>query len=336
MMGDDGFDVVAVGSAIVDILVEADAADVAGFGLEPGTMTLVDLATSDAIYQKVRPSALVSGGSAANTAVGVASLGGAVGYIGRTAPDDLGALFRREMASVGVALGRARLSNGGLPSSGTGRCVVLVTPDGERTMATYLGVAAMLDTGDIDEAMVAGGRVLYLEGYLWDLPPAKAALRQAIDIAHRDEVLVALSASDRMCVDRHRRELLELVNDEIDVLFANEEEAIALFETPVLEAALDQAVDTGVLVVVTRGAAGSVVVTPSGPLTVPAVDPGAVVDTTGAGDLYAAGFLYGLTHGADPDQCAALGAAAAAEVVSHLGARPLVDLRPLAATVGRA
>ena len=333
-MSDDGFDVVAVGSAIVDILVEADAADVAGSGLEPGGMTLVDLATSDALYQMVRPSAQVSGGSAANTAVGVAALGGAVGFMGRTASDAFGALFRRDLAEMGVAVGRSRQPDGESPS-GTGRCVVLVTADGERTMATYLGVATMLEPGDIDEAMVAASRVLYLEGYLWDVASAKEALRQAIDVAHRNEVLVALSASDRMCVDRHRRELLDLVGDEIDVLFANEEEAVALFGAPTVEAAVDRAASTGILVAVTRGAAGSVVVTPSGSLSVPAADPGAVVDTTGAGDLYAAGFLYGLTHGADPDQCAALGSVAAAEVLSHLGARPLVDLRPLAAHVGR-
>lgn len=332
-MTETGIDVVAVGSAIVDILVEATAGDLAGLGLEPGTMTLVDQATSDELYQSVRPAAQVSGGSAANTAVGVAALGGRVGYIGRTAPDELGALFRRDMADLGVAVGRPRRSGGDLSPAGTGRCVVLVTPDGERTMATYLGVAAMLGSDDIDETMVASGQVLYLEGYLWDLPPAKAALRLAMDVAHQEDVLVALSASDRMCVDRHRREMLDLVSDGIDVLFANEEEAIALFGTPTVEAAVEEAADTGILVAITRGAGGSVVVTPSGPLSVPAVDPGVVVDTTGAGDLYAAGFLYGLTHGADPAQCAGLGAAAAAEVVSHLGARPHVDLRLLATAI---
>lgn len=332
-MSDDTMDVVAVGSAIVDIMVEATAAEIAGLGLEPGTMTLVDQATSDELYQKVRPAAQVSGGSAANTAVGVAALGGAVGFIGRTAPDELGALFRQDMADMGVTVGRARRA-GGEPSSGTGRCVVLVTPDGERTMATYLGVAAMLGRDDLDAAMVASSRVLYLEGYLWDLPSAKEALRHAIDVAHREEALVALSASDRLCVDRHRQEMLDLVRDEVDVLFANEEEAVALFGTQSAEAAVEQASETGILVAVTRGAAGSVVVAPSGTWTVPAVDPGAVVDTTGAGDLYAAGFLYGLTHGADPDQCAALGTSAAAEVLSHLGARPRADLRLLAASIG--
>jgi sugar/nucleoside kinase (ribokinase family) len=216
----------------------------------------------------------------------------------------------------------------------TGRCPVLVSGDAERTMATHLGVATTIGPDDVDEAMVARGRILYLEGYLWDLPPAKEAMRQAIAVAHRHDRSVALSLSDPFCVERHQRDFLDLVRDDVDVLFANEAEAIALFGTRSLDQAVEAAEETGLLVAVTLGAQGSVVLTARGPVEVPAHEVPAVVDTTGAGDLYAAGFLYGLTHGADPERCGHLGALCAGEVIGHLGARPVADLRALAAQAG--
>ncbi len=327
-----GLDVVAVGSAIVDVLVHAEEEQVAALGLERGTMQLVDRSTADRLDRSLEPAAQVSGGSAANTVVGVAALGGRAGFIGATAADPLGDLFRADLARAGVELGRFGLRPAPLSteadSVATGRCVVLVTPDGERTMATYLGAATTLTEADLDEELVAAAELVYLEGYLWDVASARAALRQAVDVAHDAGASVALSASDPLCVGRHRAAFRALLDDELDVLFANEEEALALFGVADLPAALAAAADTGVLVVVTRGAAGASVVTGTGVVEVPA-EPVAVVDTTGAGDLFAAGFCYGLTHGADPDQCARLGARCAAEVVSHLGARPRIDLRLL-------
>lgn len=328
-----GTDVVAVGSAIVDILVEVDDAALARLGVEPGTMTLVDAAMSESLLRSLQPAARVSGGSAANTVVGVAALGGSAGFVGRTADDELGALFRKDLAASGVQVGSARPQSGAGVDQGdlvTGRCVVLVTPDGERTMVTHLGAASLLGPQDLDATLLGAARVVYLEGYLWDAGPAKDALGRAIDVAHSADGLVALSVSDRLCVDRHRSEFLDLLAGEVDVLFANEEEACALFDVAGVGKAVTIAEDTGVLVVITRGAGGSTVVTPSGSIDVPAVPVDAVVDTTGAGDLFAAGFLFGLTHGSDPDGCAELGAACAAEVIGHLGARPRADLRQLA------
>jgi sugar/nucleoside kinase (ribokinase family) len=327
-------DVVAIGSAIVDVLVEADDADLERLGLQRGTMLLVDRARADELDRLVAPLARSSGGSAANTAVGIAALGGRAGFIGATVGDVLGRLFRSDLAACGVRLGRlgerpAQVTEG-RDGVATGRCVVFVTPDGERTMVTYLGAAATLTQEDLDEELVAAAQLVYLEGYLWDVPSARAAMRRAVEVAHQAGGVVALSASDPLCASRHRRAFRDLLVDQVDVLFANEEEAKALFGAGDIAAVLSAARDTGVLVVVTRGAAGATVVTGSGPVEVPAEET-EVVDTTGAGDLFAAGFCYGLTHGADPDQCARLGAACAAEVVSHLGARPTGDLRRMVA-----
>ncbi len=332
-------DVVAVGSAIVDILVHATPADLVRLEVDAGTMTLVDLVASERLRASVAPVAQVSGGSVANTVVGVAALGGTAGFIGRTADDELGSLFCSDLARSGVQVGRTTHTPGAGGAAGagsgsdaaTGRCVVLVTPDGERTMVTHLGVASMLTTHDLDEDMLAAARVVYLEGYLWDVPSATAALHRAIEVAHAGDGLVAVSVSDRLCVERHRRELLDLLRDDVDVLFANEEEAIALMGVPTVEAAVAAIEETGVLSAVTLGPAGSVVVMPGSSVTVPAAPVATVVDTTGAGDLYAAGFLYGLTNGANPVECARLGGACAAEIISHMGARPQADLRGMLA-----
>lgn len=326
-------DVVAVGSALVDALVHATDDDLKAHDLVRGTMTLVDHQRAHALYAGSSPAQVTSGGSAANTVVGVAALGGRAGFVGRTAADDLGELFRSDLARAGVRVGQG--GHGPLVDGTgiTGRCMVYVTADGERTMATHLGVASFLAPDDLDQGLLSAAQVVYLEGYLWDLPPAKAALHRAIEVAHASDGLVALTVSDPFCVERHRRAFLDLIRDDVDILFANEEEARSLFGATDTRRALAALEDTGVLAAVTRGAAGSTVVTPGGAVDVPA-DPVTVVDTTGAGDLYAAGFLYGLTHGAAPEQCARLGAACAAEVISHLGARPQADLRPLVAGIG--
>lgn len=331
---DDGeaggpLDVVAVGNALVDVLTRATDDDLARLGLIKGSMELVDLARSTAVYEGMGAGVEVSGGSAANTAVGVAALGGRVGYIGKVADDEFGATFLHDIAAVGVvSVGMASVPVAGTAGA-TGRCLVLVTEDGERTMATHLGVASDLGPDDLDESLLARGRVVYLEGYLWDQPPAKEALRRAIEVAHAADALVALTLSDAFCVERHRREFLDLLHGEIDVLFANEEEVTLLFDAPSFDDAVSAVGETGLLAALTRGAAGSVVVAASGPVAVAAEPVEHVVDTTGAGDLYAAGFLYGLTHGYDPEGCGRLAGLCAGEVIAHLGARPQADLNLL-------
>jgi len=330
-------DVVAVGNALVDVLARATDDDLERLGLVKGSMELVDLARSTAVYSGMGAGVEVSGGSAANTAVGVAVLGGRVGYIGKVADDEFGATFLHDIAAVGVADGhisRVPLTGGAGTGQATGHCLVLVTEDGERTMATHLGVASALGPDDLDEDLLARGRIVYLEGYLWDQPPAKKALRRAMEVAHSADALVALSLSDPFCVSRHRGEFLDLLHGEIDVLFANEEEVMLLFGAATFDDAVTAVEETGLLAALTRGAAGSVVVAASGPVAVAAEPVDRVVDTTGAGDLYAAGFLYGLTHGYDPESCGRLAGLCAGEVISHLGARPQADLRLLVEEAG--
>lgn len=330
-------DVVAVGSALVDVLAHASVEDLRRFDMVKGSMALVDLTRAAALYQAMGPAIEISGGSAANTAAGVAALGGRVGYLGKVAADELGEVFLHDITAAGVALGRtapAQRSHVPADDRATGRCLVFVTEDGERTMATHLGVASTFGPEDLDEDLVARAQVVYLEGYLWDLGPAKAAMRRAIEVAHHADSLVALTLSDPFCVQRHQREFLELLHGEVDVLFANEDETSLLFGTPSFDDALAAVEETGLLAALTRGPEGSVVVTASGPVRVPADRVEHVADTTGAGDLFAAGFLYGLTHGKDPEGCARLGGLCAAEVISHIGARPQADLRKLAAEAG--
>jgi len=328
-------DVVGIGSPLVDVLAAAGEAEIAAAGLARGSMELVDLARADAIYARMGPTTEASGGSAANTMVGVAALGGTAGYVGKVADDVLGRVFTHDIRAAGVEF--EPVPSGSGPSGealGTGRCLVLVSGDAERTMATHLGVATTIGPTDVPEALVSRARLVYLEGYLWDLPPAKEALRRAAHVAHLHDGSVALSLSDPFCVERHQREFLELLLDDVDVLFGNEQEIIRLFGAPSLDAAVEAAEETGLLVAVTLGDRGSVVTTARGPVEVPAAPVDAVVDTTGAGDLYAAGFLFGLTHGAGPERCALLGALCAGEVIGHLGARPQADLREIAGRAG--
>jgi sugar/nucleoside kinase (ribokinase family) len=261
----------------------------------------------------------------------VAALGGRAGFVGKIADDSLGKVFTHDIRAAGVEYEPVMARGTG---EGTGRCLVQVTPDGERTMATHLGAASTIVPSDLPLDMIDRAGILYLEGYLWDLPAAIDAMRTAIARAHDNGAAVALSLSDPFCVDRHQRDFLDLLVSDLDVLFGNHEEIVSLFGAPSFDAALSAAEETGLLVAVTRGAEGSVVVTAGGPVPVPAVPVEEVVDTTGAGDLYAAGFLYGLAAGADPAWCARLGGLCAAEVISHLGARSEHDLRQLAAEAG--
>jgi len=325
-------DVVAVGSALVDVLTHTSEAFLRQVGLVKGSMTLVDLEDAARIYREMGPGTEVSGGSAANTAAGVAMLGGRAGYVGKVVEDELGEVFVHDISAVGVDVGqlvRAKPGGDGSSDSATGRCLVFVTEDGERTMATHLGVASTLGPEDLDEDLVARAQVVYLEGYLWDVESAKAAMRRATELAHAHDALVALTVSDPFCVQRHQREFLDLLRDDVDVLFANEEEAMLLFGARSFDAAMGATQEIGVLAAITRGPLGSVVFGTADPIHVPAEPVARVVDTTGAGDLYAAGFLYGLTHGLDPEGCALLGGKCAGEVITHLGARPDADLKQL-------
>ncbi|MDP9389586.1 MAG: adenosine kinase [Actinomycetota bacterium] len=315
-------DVVAVGSAIVDVLVEVDDTEVERHGLVKGTMALVDAPRAAALHESMVPAVEASGGSAANTAAGLASFGGAAAFIGKVRDDPLGQVFASDIRAVGVEFATPPATEG----PATARCLVLVTPDAQRTMSTYLGAATHLGPGDIDEDLVARAEVTYLEGYLWDPPEAIDALRRAVGLAHAAHRRVALSLSDPFCVDRHRDEFLDLLDGEVDVLFANEVELVSLFEVDLLGEALRAVRGRCEVAAVTLGPRGSVVVTDDCVTECPAAPVDPVVDTTGAGDLYAAGFLYGLTRGADLARCAELGTLAAAEVISHLGARPLVPL----------
>lgn len=324
-------DVVALGSPLVDVLSHATDDELHRLGLSKGSMALVDLERAAAVYEAMGPATEISGGAAANTVVGVAALGGTAGFLGKVADDELGEVFLHDIAASGVELGHLRPAAADpVADRATGRCLVFVTPDGERTMATHLGVASTFGPDDVDEELLSRAHVVYVEGYLWDLGPAKAAIRRAIEMAHAADSLVALTLSDPFCVERHQKEFLGLLHGEVDVLFANEEEIKLLFGVSGFDAAVAACEETGVLAALTRGAAGSVAVGASGPVAIPAEPVDAVVDTTGAGDLFAAGFLYGLTHGRDPEGCARLGGICAAEVISHLGARPQADLRRLA------
>ena len=319
-------DVLTIGNALVDVLSSVEEGLVAECGLAKGTMTLIDAQRALDLYAALPPGIEASGGCAANTAVGVVSLGGSAAFVGRVAADQLGEVFAHDIKAAGVRF-ESDLAGGGQP---TGRCLIAVTPDGERTMNTFLGAAAELAPSDISEDLVGAAAVTYLEGYLWDEPEAKEAMRAAIAHAHGHGRRVALSLSDPFCVDRHRAEFVTLVR-QVDLVFCNEAEAMGLVEADSLEDALPRLTDHCPVVVVTRGADGVTVVVHGARTDVAADTVDKVVDTTGAGDLFAAGYLRGVTAGADPEACARLGALAAAEVIGHLGARPQARLADLAA-----
>ncbi len=325
-MADCAFDVAGIGNAIVDVLTHADDAQLRALGLAKGVMTLIDAQMAEALYGRMGPGLECSGGSAANTIAGLAALGARAAYMGKVKDDQLGQVFRHDLRSQGVVFDTPAAVDG--PS--TARCLIFVTPDAQRTMQTYLGACIELGPDDIDADVVGNAQVTYLEGYLWDPPEAKAAFRKAAAIAHAAGRKVALSLSDPFCVERHRAEFLDLVNEHIDVLFANEAEITSLFQTG-FDDAVRQLRGHVDVAVVTRGARGSVAVAGEQVVVQGAEAVPELVDTTGAGDLYAAGFLYGFTQGRDLGTCARLGGLCAAEIISHFGARPAADLGQLVA-----
>ncbi len=319
------YDVVGIGNALVDVISHAGDDFIHQYDLVKGSMTLIDTERAVLLYKALGTAVEMSGGSAANTVCGVASLGGSAAYIGKVSADDLGDVFGHDLRAVGVQF-RPGLPDGETP---TGRCIIVVTPDAQRTMNTYLGVSSLLCPPDIDEDTVAAGAVLYMEGYLYDRDEAKAAFRRAAQVAHAHGRQVSLTLSDSFCVDRHRSDFRALVTDEVDVLFGNEAELLSLYEVDTLHEAIHRVREDCHLAVVTVGADGCIVVSRDEVLHVEAEPVDRVLDTTGAGDLFAAGFLYGYTRQMPYADCARIGAVAAAEVISHVGPRPLVELRTL-------
>ncbi|MEX0749295.1 MAG: adenosine kinase [Dehalococcoidia bacterium] len=319
------YDVLGIGNAIVDVLVHADDAILEREGMAKGSMQLIDADVANALYERLPPGIEMSGGSAGNTMAGIASLGGRGAYFGKVATDQLGQVFAHDMRSTGIDF-RSTPSTSGVT---TGRCLILVTADAQRTMNTYLGASLELAPDDIDPDVVAGAQVTYLEGYLFDPPLAKEAFTKAARLAHDAGRRVALTLSDSLCVERHRTEFLELVERHVDILFANEHEIMSLYRTEHFDDALQQVRGHCGIAALTRSAKGSVIVAGDEVHVIDAEPVERVVDTTGAGDLYAAGFLYGLTHGHALATAARMGSIAAAEVISHVGARPETSLQVL-------
>jgi sugar/nucleoside kinase (ribokinase family) len=324
-------DVLTLGNAIVDVIAQTDEAFLLAQNVHKGAMQLIDEARAEALFGAMGPATIVSGGSGANTAAGVASLGVRAGFIGKVKDDETGRLFAHDLRAIDVHYDVAPAEDG----PATARSFILVTPDGERTMNTYLGACQNLTPADVNPETVRASGIVYLEGYLWDPPAAKEAFRKAVAIAHEAGNRVALTLSDAFCVDRYRDEFLGLMRDgSLDILFANIHELQSLYVTSDSESALAALRQEGVLGVVTRSAAGALVVTREETRAVPAFPVERVVDTTGAGDLFAAGFLAGLAEQLDLTDCARLGGLAAAEVIGHLGARPQANLRDLARQQG--
>ena len=318
-------DVVGVGNAIVDVIATVSDAFLEEHGLVKGAMTLIETERATSLYAAMPPGIEASGGSAANTMAGVASLGGRATYIGKVRNDQLGEVFAHDTRNGGVAFD-VPFATAGEP---TARSLIQVTPDGERTMNTFLGISAFLSPGDVDEATVASAAITYCEGYLWDRDEAKDAIRHAMSIASDAGRIVSLTLSDSFCVDRHRDEWLGLLDDRVDLVFANEAEVCSMFETDDFDAAAERLASMVETAALTRSAKGSVVMSQGERIDVPATPVAQVVDATGAGDLYAAGFMYGLSMGASMKRCAELGSLAAGEVISHIGARPHVQLSTL-------
>lgn len=320
------YDVIGLGNAIVDVLAQAEDSFLISEGLTKGSMALIDAQRANELYGRMGPGREVSGGSVANSCAGVASLGGKTAYVGRVASDQLGEVFAHDIKAAGVDF-RAQPSGHSDPP--TARCLILVTPDAQRTMSTFLGACVELSPEDIDPAAFAEAKVTYLEGYLWDPPRAKEAMLKAANAAKSAGRKVALTLSDPFCVDRHRDSFKELISSQVDILFANEAEILSLTQASSFEEAAAAIRGKAELVVVTRSEKGSVTITESGNIAVPASPVSHVVDTTGAGDLFAAGYLFGYARGNAPTECARIGALAAAEVISHYGARPEVPLKSL-------
>jgi len=325
-MAEKTYDVVGIGNAIVDIIARADEGFLTKHDLAKGFMRLIDAEEANRLYEAMGPAVERSGGSAANTIAGLASFGAKCGFIGRVAADQFGGIFRHDIRSLGVAYDTLPASDG----APTARCLILVTPDGERTMNTFLGASVDFTPEDLDLALIGASRIVYLEGYLFDRDEAKAAFRAAARMAKKAGAKVALSLSDAFCVDRHRDDFKAFVREGADIVFANEKEITTLYQVNSFAEAADRALQDCEMAVLTRSEAGSVIVAQGETFEIPAESVAQVVDVTGAGDLYAAGFLYGLTRGAPLESCGALGSLAAAEAIGHIGARPEISLRKLA------
>jgi len=330
-MSDPDFAVLGIGNALVDVITTVDDRFIAAHDFPRGATTMVDLDRAEAVYADLPPAQEISGGSCANTIAGLASFGASVAFIGRVRDDQLGKVYTHDLRSLGVHFDVAPATTG----PATGRCLVMVTTDAQRTQCTYLGASTFIGPEDVDTAVVAGAEVTYLEGYLWDQPSAKDAIRKAAAAARAAGSQVAFTLSDPFCVDRHRDEFRDLVADEIDVLFGNESEICSLYEVDDFDAAVQEVRRHCRVGALTRSEHGSVVIGGDEVHAIAAEPVDRLVDTTGAGDQYAAGFLYGLTHGQDLATCGRLGSMAAAEVISHYGARPAVSLAKLAEGVVR-
>jgi sugar/nucleoside kinase (ribokinase family) len=324
------YDVAAIGNAIVDVIAQSSDAFLAEEGLVKGSMMLVDDARADSLYSRMGTAVEASGGSAGNTIAGIASLGGRGVHIGKVAADALGEVYARDMDAIGAHFAGGVL-RGGAP---TGRCLINVTDEGERTMCTALGAAALLDPDDVDPAVIEQASIVFLEGYLFDPPPARRAFAKAAGLARGSGRLVALTLSDSFVVDRHREGLIAFTEAEVDILFANSDEITSLFQTPDFDAAVEAVRGRAKIAAVTRGELGSVIVAGDQIHQIEAVPVQKVVDTTGAGDQYAAGFLFGLAQGLSLPHSGRLGSLCASEVISHYGPRPQVPLKDLARQAG--
>ncbi len=324
------YDVVGLGNAIVDVISTQDDAFLEEWGINKDAMNLIEADRADLLTKASVNALETSGGSGANTIAGLASFGGKGAYIGKVADDRLGQVFKTDMQNGGVLFDTAPLVGG----PATARSIIFVTPDGKRSMNTYLGASVEFAPSDVDKATVEAGNILYLEGYLFDKDIAKSAFVHAAEIAHAAGRKVSLTLSDSFCVDRHRESFRQLIRTQVDILFANEEELLSLYETRDFDAAIELLRSETGLAAVTRGEKGSVVIGDGDPIIVPAEPVSAVVDTTGAGDQYAAGFLFGVARGLPLATCAKLGHIAAAEVISHYGPRPETSLADLAAAAG--
>lgn len=320
------FETLGIGNAIVDVIAQADDAFLKENDIAKGGMTLIDADQATTLYGKMPAGIEISGGSAANTIAGIASLGGQTAYIGKTAKDQLGEVFAHDIRATGVTYETAQLTDG----TPTARCLILVTPDAQRSMSTFLGASSQLTPDDIDAEMVAASGIVYLEGYLFDPDHAKEAFRKAAKLAHDAGRKVALTLSDSFCVDRHRQDFQHLVEHEVDILFANENEIVSLYQTGGFDEAVSIVKDKCQIAALTRSEKGSVVVNGADVHAVPAAPVEKVVDTTGAGDLYASGFLHAMARGRPLTDCAKLGGIAAAEIISHFGARSESPLKALA------
>ncbi len=331
-MTDSTLDVVGIGNAILDVLTQAEESLLEQEGLPKGGMTLIDEQRAHEIYSDMGPSVETSGGSAANTLAGIASLGGNCGFIGKVRNDQLGEIFRHDIQAAGTVFRCSPAETG----PATARCFIFVTPDAQRTMATYLGASVHFSPEDLDAELITSAKVLYLEGYLWDAPPAKQAFLEAADIAHKAGRQVALTLSDSFCVQRHKADFLRLIDDHIDILFANEAEITTLYDTDDFDEAVAALIREGhcATSAVTRGSQGSIVIQGDQVLPIAVQPQGELVNTTGAGDLYAAGFLYGYTRGMELAAAGKLGSLAAGEIVTQMGPRPAKPLKKLVESRG--